>query len=77
MATIDASITKMPVACKRLICSFNTMRAHRMATGSSTVINMELMPAPIFEMPAANKAVGIVVPTTARKTVQSMNSPHK
>ena len=74
---MDASIMTIPADCNGLICSFRTIRAQRIATGSSTVINIELIPAPIFEIPAANSAVGIVVPMTARNIAQRKNTPVK
>ena len=70
---IDASIITIPTICREPICSFNTILAQLMATGSSTVISIELIPTPIFEMPEANKAVGTVVPTTARNIAQQKN----
>jgi len=42
------------------------MPAQSTATGSSTVIKIELIVAPTLGIPAANKAVGMVLPTIAR-----------
>lgn len=58
----------MPAICTGLICSFRTTTAQITATGNSIVIRIELIPTPIFGIPAANNAVGIVVPIMARNT---------
>ena len=77
MAEIDANMMIIPADCNGLIRSCRLMRAHSTATGSSTVMRIELIPAPIFDMPAANSAVGIVVPITASNTAQPANSLHR
>lgn len=59
----------MPATCRGVIFSFKKSLAQRIAIGNSIVISMELTPAPIFAIPAANNAVGIVVLTTARNTI--------
>lgn len=65
-----ASMIIIPAICNGLIHSCSIMYAHSTATGSSIVIRIELIPAPILEIPAANNAVGIVVPTMARNIAQ-------
>lgn len=77
MAEMDANMMIIPADCNGVIRSCRMIRAHNTATGSSTVIRIGLIPAPIFDMPAANRAVGIVVPITARNTAQPANSLHR
>lgn len=59
------NISAMPHVCNISICSPRINLAQITATGSSTVIKIELRHAPIFGMPSENNAVGIVVPNTA------------
>ena len=54
MTAIDKNISAIPTACNASILSPSMKRAHITATGSSTVIKIELMFAPIFGMPTEN-----------------------
>ena len=62
-------MTATPMPRKGVMSSCKMKNAQTTATGSSTVIKIPLTPAPIFGMPAAKSAVGIVVPATARKMI--------
>jgi repressor of nif and glnA expression len=66
-----------PTPRKGVMDSCNIKYEQMTATGSSTVINMPLIPAPIFGIPIANSAVGIVVPATARKIIHKKKFPLK
>ena len=56
MAEMDANMMIIPADCNGLIRSCRMIRAHSTATGSSTVIRIELIPAPIFDMPEIGRA---------------------
>lgn len=71
------SIMSTPIICTPVILSPRISHAQITATGNSTVMSIELRGAPIFGIPAANKAVGIAVPTTASRRIHKANSPQR
>ena len=60
----------MPINCKRLTGSFNSMYANNTDTGSSTDAIMVPNPMPVCGMPLVNNKGGRIVPKKAKKMPQ-------